>query len=164
MTARMQWGYGAFDCPFIQVDGREVRGRGVKVGTPLPASAPRLSGASAYRAVEGRYETAVETSDAMRFDLAEARRLLREKADVDALAVCYPWHVHSEEARWIAAEVGYAAGFAGKASAGPAISKPGSDPFGIARVGEDYLERLPGPGRRSLLSILREKLVRRQGD
>ncbi len=160
MTAAMQWGYGAFDCPFIQVNGSEVRGREVPLGTSLPESAPRLSGRSAYLSVDGRYETAREASEGMRFDLGEARRLLLEKAEVEARAVCYPWHVHSEEARWIAAEVGYAAGFAGKASAGPAISKPGSDLFSLARIGEDYLERLPGPGRRPLISILKEKLRR----
>jgi hypothetical protein len=160
MTAAMQWGYGAFDCPFIWVDGREVRGREVPVGTPLPESAPRLSGVPAYRSIEGRYETALEASEAMRFDLSEARRLLQEKAEVDTRALCYPWHVHSEEARWIAAEAGYVAGFAGKAASDSAISKPGSNLFSLARIGEDYVERLPGPGQRSLYSILREKLLR----
>jgi hypothetical protein len=160
MTAAMQWGYGAFDCPFVRVNGREVRGRDVPLGTPLPESAPRLSGRPAYRSVDGRYETATEAGEGMRFDLGEARRLLLVKAEVEARAVCYPWHVHSEEARWIAAEVGYVAGFAGKASSGPAISKPGSDLFSLARIGEDWVERLPGPGRRSLISILMEKLRR----
>ncbi|MBK5257935.1 MAG: polysaccharide deacetylase family protein [Vicinamibacteria bacterium] len=160
MKATMQWGYGVFDCPLIWVNGREIRGREVPLGTPLPESAPRLSGSPAYRSIDDRYETPLEASDAMRFDLGEARRLLQEKAGVDARALCYPWHVHSEEARWIAAEVGYGAGFAGKATSGPAIAKPGADLLTLNRVGEDYVERLPGPGRRSLLSILREKLLR----
>lgn len=160
MTPPMQWGYGAFDCPFIWKNDRQVRGPEVPLGTPLPESAPRLSGQPAYRSIDGRYETPVETGEAMRFDLAEARRVLKDKAGVDARAVCYPWHVHSEEARWIAAEVGYVAGFAGKASSGPAISRPGSDLFALARIGEDYVERLPGPGRRSLVGVLQEKLRR----
>jgi len=160
MTSAMQWGYGAFDCPFIWIDGREVRGHDVPVGTLLPESAPRLSGAPAYRSAERRYESALEAGEAMRFDLGEARRQLKERAGVDSRAVCYPWHVHSQEARWIAAEVGYTAGFAGKSDSAPAISRPGSDPFSLARVGEDYVERLPGPGRRALSSILREKLLR----
>jgi hypothetical protein len=69
--------------------------------------------------------------------------------------------VFSETATQVAREVGYVAGFAGKATAAPAISRPGSNLFAIARVGEDYVERLPGAGRRSLLSVLREKLQRR---
>jgi peptidoglycan/xylan/chitin deacetylase (PgdA/CDA1 family) len=160
-TEAMQSGYGAFDCPFLSVDGRVVRGGDVPLGTPLPFSAPRLSGKPAYLADQGRYETTDELREAMRFDLGEARRLIREKADGEATTVCYPWHVFSEEAKHIAAEVGYRAAFAGKAEAPPAISRAGSDVFELARVGEDYVERLPGPGRRSLLSVLREKLGRR---
>ena len=157
----MRSGYGEFDCPFIWIDGRQTRGRDLPVGTPLPTSAPRLSGTPAYRAPDQRFETESEMRDAIRFDLGEARRLLRERADTDATSLCYPWHVDSPVARQIAAEVGYVAGFAGKASAAPAISGPASDPFAIARVGEDYVERLPGPGRKSLFSVLRQKLRRR---
>lgn len=161
MTAAMQSGYGAFDCPFVWREGRMVRGSDVPVGTPLPASAPRLSGEPAYRSVDQRFETDAEISEAMSFDLGEARRLVRENADGDARALCYPWHVYSDQARRVAAEVGYVAGFAGKAGAPPSISRDGSDLFAIARVGEDYVERLPSAHRRSLLSILREKLHRR---
>ncbi len=163
MTEAMQWGYGAFDCPFVQQGGREVRGHDVPVGTLLPISAPRLSGRPGYLLSEERYEIGAETREAMRVDLEEARRLIREKAEVEAEALCYPWHVYSDLAKEVAAEVGYVAAFAGKTSAGTPISRPGSDQFALARVGEDYVERLPGPGRRSLLSVLREKLQRRGG-
>ena len=160
LTETMRRGYGEFDCPFVWVDGRAVRGRDLPLGTPLPVSAPRLSARPAWRAAPGRFETDAEIREAMQFDLGEARRLLKQKADVDTTSVCYPWHVDSPLARQLAAEVGYTAGFAGKAPAPPAISRPGSDPFAIARVGEDYVERLPGPGRRALLSVLRQKLRR----
>ena len=161
-SAAMASGYGAFDCPFVWIDGREVRGAEVPFGHPLPPSAPRLSGRPAYRSIDGRFETSEEMREAIRFDLHESMRLLRENANVDTAAVCYPWHVHSGIARSIAAEVGYAAGFAGKANTGASISRVGSDLFSLARVGEDYVERLPGPARRSLPSILAEKLVRKR--
>jgi len=160
-TEAMQSGYGAFDCPFISIGGRAARGGEVPLGTPIPLSAPRLSGKPAYLAAQDRYETGDEMREAMRFDLGEARRLIREKADVEATTVGYPWHVFSEQAKQIAGEVGYQAAFAGKAAAPPAISRAGSDVFELARIGEDYVERLPGPGRRSLLSVLQEKLGRR---
>jgi Polysaccharide deacetylase len=160
-TQAMGSGYGAFDCPFLEIDGRLARGGGVPVGTPLPLSAPRLSGRPAFLSARDRFETGDELREAMRFDLDEARRQIREKAGVEATALCYPWHVFSETAKELAAEVGYVAGFAGKASKGPAISLAGAPAFELARVGEDYVERLPGPGRRSLLSVLREKLRRR---
>lgn len=160
-TAAMGQGYGAFDCPFLRQNGVTIRGADVPLGSPLPVSAPRLSGRAAYLGGEERYETGIEIEDAIRFDLGEARRLIRERAGCEATTVCYPWHVFSEIAMRVAREEGYVVGFAGKASEGPAISGPGSVPFQIARVGEDYVERLPGPGRRTLLSILREKLGRR---
>jgi hypothetical protein len=164
MSDSMQRGYGAFDCPFqwLNADGPPVRGAAIPKGSALPESFPRLSGRPAWRAIDGRCETNLETRDAIAFDLGEARRLIREKAGVEATTVCYPWHVFSPVAKQIAAGAGYVAGFAGKASRGNAISGPGSDLFEIARVGEDYLERLPGPGRKSLFTVLREKAQRRQ--
>jgi len=161
VTAAMGSGYGEFDCPFVPHGGHTVRGGALPLGRALPASAPRLSGRPAFLAAAGRYETAAETSEALRFDLGEARRLIREKTGAEATTVCYPWHVYSEAAKRIAREEGYVAGFAGKAASGPAVSGPDADPFEIARIGEDYVERLPGPGRRSILSILLEKQRRR---
>jgi hypothetical protein len=160
MTEAMRSGYGEFDCPYIWLGGRQVRGREVPLGTPLPESAPRLSARPAYLANDRRLETEAEVRDAMRFDLGEARRMLKERAGVHTESLCFPWHVDSPLARELAFAAGYVAGFAGKASSAPAISRPGSNPFAIARVGEDYLERLPGPGRRTLLSVLRQKLRR----
>jgi hypothetical protein len=160
VTEAMRKGYGQFDCPFLWREGLLVRGHDLPLGTPLPASAPRLSARPAYRAPDQRFETPEEVRAAVRFDLAEARRMLKERASVEANALCFPWHVDSPLAREVAAEVGYAAAFVGKASNGPAISRAGSDLFAIARVGEDYVERLPGEGRRSLLSVLSEKLRR----
>jgi len=163
VTEAMRLGYGEFDCPFLWIDGRQVRGRDLPLGTPLPESAPRLSGRPAYRSIDRRYETEAELREAVRFDLVEARRLLKEKAGADARTLCFPWHVLSPLAKDLAAEAGYVAAFAGKASAAPAISRQGSDLLALARVGEDYVERLPGPHRRSLLAVLREKLRRRTG-
>ena len=161
MTRAMQSGYDAFDGPFVWVAGKLVRGKEVPLGTPLPVSMSRLAGLPAWRSIDQRFETDTEMRDAIRFDLAEARRLIREKAGVESTALCYPWHVFSDAAKEIAAEVGYVAGFAGKSSSGPSICRPGGDMFEIARVGEDYLERLPGPNRRTLLSVLKEKFLRR---
>ena len=131
------------------------------MGAALPVSKPRLAAEPGYRADQNRFETPEDVSTAIRFDLAEARRLIREKAGAESVALCYPWHVHSATARRLAGEAGYEVAFAGKADSGSSISGPESDRFALARVGEDYVERLPGPNRRPLLSILKEKLVRR---
>jgi len=41
------------------------------------------------------------------------------------------------------------------------ITRPGGDLERIARIGEDYVELLPGRGRRSLTSVLAGKWSRR---
>jgi hypothetical protein len=39
----------------------------------------------------------------------------------------------------------------------------GGDPYGIARIGEDYVELLPGDGRLKLADVLKRKWRRRMG-
>jgi hypothetical protein len=43
------------------------------------------------------------------------------------------------------------------------LTLQGGDPQRIARIGEDYVEALPGRGRNDLTTILRRKLARRLG-
>jgi hypothetical protein len=47
--------------------------------------------------------------------------------------------------------------------AGTTISGPGDDPMRIARIGDDYVELLPGKGRADLAQVLRRKWQRRRG-
>ena len=63
----------------------------------------------------------------------------------------------------LAAEAGYETAFCGKVPGVP-VTRPGDDPRSIARVGEDYLELLPGRGRTTLAEVLRLKWARRFGD
>ena len=57
-------------------------------------------------------------------------------------------------------EAGYRTAFCGKVRGRP-HHPPGGDPQAIARIGEDYVELLPGRGRADLLSVLRRKWARR---
>lgn len=43
------------------------------------------------------------------------------------------------------------------------ITMTGGDPCGIARIGEDYVELLPGEGRVALRDVLTKKWRRRMG-
>ena len=78
--------------------------------------------------------------------LREARRLIREKAGWSRRRRSAIRGMSSRRKRSsIAGEVGYQAAFRREGvEAPPAISRVGSDVFEIARVGEDYVERLPG--------------------
>jgi hypothetical protein len=44
---------------------------------------------------------------------------------------------------------------------GVPLTPPGGDHLAIARIGEDYVELLPGRGRDSLANVLRRKWSRR---
>jgi peptidoglycan/xylan/chitin deacetylase (PgdA/CDA1 family) len=112
--------------------------------------------------VQGRPETADEKAGAIRAELAEARRLIEERTGRPVVHLCYPWHDAGPTARRLAAEVGYETAFCGKVPGVP-ITRPGGDPRSIARIGEDYVELLPGRGRGTLAEVLRRKWGRRFG-
>jgi hypothetical protein len=76
--------------------------------------------------------------------------------------LCYPWHTSGPTARRLAAEAGYRTAFCGKVSGVP-VTLPGGDLQQIARLGEDYVELLPGSGRATLAEVLRRKWTRRFG-
>jgi peptidoglycan/xylan/chitin deacetylase (PgdA/CDA1 family) len=113
------------------------------------------------RPLGGRYETAGDRERAIRQELAEARAQIEERTGVPVVHLCYPWHEAGPTARRLAAEVGYRTAFCGKV-AGTPITRRGGELLSIARLGEDYLELLPGEGRGSLVSVLRAKWRRRR--
>jgi peptidoglycan/xylan/chitin deacetylase (PgdA/CDA1 family) len=110
--------------------------------------------------VAGRLESDDERVAAVRRELVEARALLEQRLGRPALDLCYPWHVAGPTARRLAREAGYRSAYCGKVRGVP-ITLPGGDPLRLARVGEDYVELLPGRGRARLGDILKSKLSRR---
>jgi hypothetical protein len=121
---------------------------------------PRLRRAFGHTRVGGRLETAEEQEGAIRRELAEARRLIEERAGRPAVHLCYPWHAAGATARRLAVEAGYETAFCGKVPGVP-LTRSGGDLRRIARIGEDYLELLPGRGRTTLAAVLRRKWTRR---
>jgi len=122
----------------------------------------RLRRAFGRREVRGRVEAPGERATAIRAELAEARERIEERTGRRVIHLCYPWHSSGPTARRIAEEAGYRTAFAGKVPGVP-ITRPGGDPHAIARISEDYLERLPGRDRRPLAAVLRLKWSRRVG-
>jgi peptidoglycan/xylan/chitin deacetylase (PgdA/CDA1 family) len=110
--------------------------------------------------VVGRLETPEQRAEAIRGELAGARRLIEEHTGKPVVHLCYPWHVAGPTARRLAAEVGYETAFCGKVPGVP-VTRPGGDLRSIARTGEDYVELLPGRGRITLAEVLRRKWARR---
>ncbi|MBI3932429.1 MAG: polysaccharide deacetylase family protein [Acidobacteria bacterium] len=113
-----------------------------------------------HHPIGGRTESAQEREAAIRTELADARRLIEERIGRAVVHLCYPWHASGPTARRLAREIGYRTAFCGKVP-GVRITVPGGDPHAIARIGEDYVELLPGRGRADLSSVLRHKWTRR---
>jgi peptidoglycan/xylan/chitin deacetylase (PgdA/CDA1 family) len=114
------------------------------------------------RRITGHRETAERREEAIRTELRESKRGLEERLGRPVLHLCYPWHTAGPTTRRLAREAGYRCGFAGKVPGVP-IARPGTDPLLTPRVGEDYLELLPGRGRGRLSAILYQKWTRRFG-
>jgi peptidoglycan/xylan/chitin deacetylase (PgdA/CDA1 family) len=197
-TPAARRGYAALDMPVIGVEGRDLLGTEVPLGTPLLASAPRTSeslrfheAAQVRRAcvaavaegggerffdrkdwerelralfqrsrVHGRLETPAERAAAIRAELLEAKLRIEERTGREVTHLCYPWHASGPTARRLAREVGYRTAFSGKVRGIP-LTRTGGDPYAIARIGEDYVELLPGRGRLTLSTILYRKWSRR---
>ncbi len=107
-------------------------------------------------AIAGRIETAEEQAKAIRHELLGSKALIEKRTGGPVTRICYPWHVAGPTAERIAREVGYRAAFCGKV-AGVPITLPGGNPARIARIGEDWIETLPGKRRLSALAVLRRK-------
>lgn len=122
----------------------------------------RLRAALRGTRAAGRFETKDEQVEAIRRELVEARRVIEERLGRRVVHLCYPWHASGPTARRLAVEAGYETAFCGKV-AGVPVTLPGADLRAIARLGEDYLELLPGKGRATLAEVLRRKWSRRFG-
>jgi peptidoglycan/xylan/chitin deacetylase (PgdA/CDA1 family) len=122
----------------------------------------RLKSVFARGRVRGTLESADERAGAIRRELAESRRLIEERTGRPVAHLCYPWHAAGPTARRLAVEVGYRTAFCGKVPGVP-ITRAGGDTGAIARLGEDYVELLPGRGRSTLTEILGRKWRRRFG-
>jgi peptidoglycan/xylan/chitin deacetylase (PgdA/CDA1 family) len=133
-------------------------------GGPLfferPGWARRLRRSFGRSQVTGRLETPEQRQAAIRSELFDSRRQIEERLGRESFHVCWPWHAAGPTARRIAREACYRMAYGGKVEGVP-ITLPGGDPQADARIGEDYVELLPGRGRGSLTAILRAKLSRR---
>lgn len=123
---------------------------------------PRLKAAFGRTAVRGQVESPEDRARAIAHELAEARRLVEARTGRPCVHLCYPWHADGPTARRLAVDAGYETAFCGKVDGVP-ITRPGGDPTAIARIGEDYVELLPGRGRATLAEVLRRKWARRFG-
>jgi peptidoglycan/xylan/chitin deacetylase (PgdA/CDA1 family) len=122
----------------------------------------RLRRAFGSRSPGGTWESAESRAQAVASELTESRRLIEERTGRPVIHLCYPWHAAGTTARRLAIEAGYVTAFCGKVAGAP-VTRPGGDLRSLARIGEDYVELLPGAGRATLAEVLRAKWRRRFG-
>jgi peptidoglycan/xylan/chitin deacetylase (PgdA/CDA1 family) len=138
----------------------EVREGGGAAFFRRPGWRERLQARFATEVVRGRLETPAEREQAIRRELQDARVMIADRLGRPADHLCYPWHVSGATSGRLVRETGYRAAYWGKVPGVP-VTRAGGDLYRVARIGEDYVELLPGRGRASLLEVLRRKWTRR---
>jgi peptidoglycan/xylan/chitin deacetylase (PgdA/CDA1 family) len=104
----------------------------------------------------GRFESPREMETAICWELEESKKLLEKKLKKRIQHFCYPWFIGSEIADRLAHKAGYSA-----LHYGVDIANSHNDvSMRIRRISEEYLFRLPGEGRQSLLSVWKNKVQR----
>jgi len=100
----------------------------------------------------GQFETEQEREEAIRNDLEQSRRIIGDRLSKTIFHLCYPWYDGSSLAMDLSRQTGYKTNFWGVLS--PELAE--SSLFHLSRIPDHYVERLPGKGRRGLMSILFE--------
>jgi hypothetical protein len=109
----------------------------------------------------GRFETPAERDRAVREELAASRHEIERRLPEGRVNhLCYPWYDAAAFAVTASREVGYDLNYFGLRRGRP-TNRPGQDPFGVVRVEEIFLERLPGVGRKTLPDLFRQMLAMR---
>jgi len=108
----------------------------------------------------GHYETREEMETNLRWELQQSKQRLEEMLPGKAAThFCYPWFQGSTATDRIARSVGYSAVHYGLRI--PAAKRGESDaelPVRIQRLSEEFLCRLPGPGRESFSKVALRRL------
>jgi hypothetical protein len=104
----------------------------------------------------GRFETMVERDRAVREELQTSQREIEQRLPgVRVTHLCYPWYDGEPFAVEASSNVGFEVNYFGLRRGRP-TNRPGQDPFGVVRVEEIFLERLPGHGRRSIRALFEQ--------
>jgi len=107
------------------------------------------------------YQTLQEAKESIRQDLLAARDLIQEHVSSQCgNHICLPFSVGSDMAIDVMKEIGAYSCFWGVIR-GRKANYPSGDAYHAVRIKNDFLWRLPGIGRKSLVSVYGMKLKRR---
>lgn len=102
-----------------------------------------------------------ESLDALEHELSESKLQIENHLPGHCVEhLCYPKGIGCQQAIDMSRRLGYKTNFWG-ARTDRTLNGAGDDPYKVVRVKHDYILRLPGVGRRAMLSILSDKALRR---
>ena len=104
----------------------------------------------------------IDTASCQRWEIEESKRVLEHRLETVVRHLCFPQGAGSARAIQLARDAGFESCVWTRLPSG-ATNRPGCDPYRVGRIKHDYIYRLPGKGRRSLVRILGAKVVRRLG-
>jgi peptidoglycan/xylan/chitin deacetylase (PgdA/CDA1 family) len=145
------------DRPSIILNGNET--------TNIPSEIPiyemdsRMS--NRLRFLGDRYETPEEQKQDIKNNLALAKNILETKLGKQIEHFAYPWGLGSKLSQEASKETGYLTNFWGPLPGIP-YNNQASDYYKLVRLKDDYIFRLPGKNRKSLLTVFSLKIKRRQ--
>ena len=118
---------------------------------------------SVYREKHGQFmqfESEEEQRESIFIDLSESKRIIENVLPGKTVNhLCYPWWAGSGLSTEISKKAGYLTNFWGIDEKRRSTNRVGDDPYRASRfLGDDYLFRLPGEGRKPLRKILEEKV------
>lgn len=131
-----------------RAEGRLDSGRVLRrIGWPVE----RLAAEGRYAPVEGEIRESLRKSKEMIESRLQGKKVRH---------FCFPYGIFCSAAVAELDPAGYSTAFLSYLR-GRAENRPGDDPYSIVRVKNDYVLRLPGRGRRPLVSIMAMKAARR---
>ena len=103
-----------------------------------------------------KYENSTEQMASILSELKLSKLIIESKLAKKVDHLCYPWFIGSSLSVRLSKEVGYKSNFWGMLPH-TRENRIGMDPFKITRLEDRFIYRLPGEGRKSLVSVFQEK-------
>jgi hypothetical protein len=107
----------------------------------------------------GHLQRLEETYQEIHQDLSHSKLTIEQRLNKQVKHLCYPWYVGSELAVKASRDVGYSCSYWGILGR-RAVNRPGTNPYYLARINDDYILALPGDGRIPLHKLLARKVAR----
>ncbi len=105
-----------------------------------------------------KIQSVEERKEDIRKELEKSKEEIEHKLGKDVKHLCYPWYKGNEQSITLSKEIGYESNYWGLIR-NRGINVVGDDPFFIKRINEQFIFSLPGKGRKTLYTIVGNKML-----